>query len=185
MSVDEELKDTAEEARHPFDRKVAASMAVIAAALAIVAVLGHLTSTEEVLSQQKASDQWAYYQAKSIRRYESDIAREILADMHDDAARKASVRYAANAERYQKETDEIQEKAKDLEKESHLNGLKAQGLHFGEVFLEIAIVLASLAILTRREIVWVTSLTSAGLGCVMALVTFLIIKLWPQVVNWF
>jgi hypothetical protein len=174
MSVDEELQEHAEEARHPFDRKVAASMAVIAASLAIVAVLGHLTSTEEVLTQQKASDQWAYFQAKSIRRYESDIAREILAAMNDEGARKASVKYAGNAERYQKETDDIQEKAKDFEKESHLKGLQAQRLHFGEVFLEIAIVLASLAILTRRSFVWATSLFSAALGCGIALSTLLI-----------
>jgi Flp pilus assembly protein TadB len=174
MSVEEELQEKAEEARHPFDRKVAASMAVIAAALAIVAVLGHLTSTEEVLTQQKASDQWAYFQAKSIRRYESDIAREILSAMNDEGARKASAKYAGNAERYQKETEEIQEKANEFEKESRLKGLQAQRLHFGEVFLEIAIVLASLAILTHRKLVWATSITAAALGCAIALTTLLI-----------
>ena len=50
--------------------------AIIAAALAIVSVLGHLAATEELLNQQRASDQWSFYQAKSIRRYESEIARE-------------------------------------------------------------------------------------------------------------
>ena len=84
------------------------------------------------------------------------------------------MKYAANAERYQKETEEIQEKAKDLEKESHLNGRKAQRLHFGEVFLEIGIVLASLAILTRRTTVWAASLGCAALGAAIALTTLLI-----------
>ena len=174
MSPSEEVQEKAEEARHPFDRKVAASMAVIAAALEIVAVLGHLTTTEEVLNQQKASDQWAYFQAKSIRRYESDIAREILAALNTEGSRKAAEKYASNADRYEKETEQIQEKAKEFESESHLTGRRAQRLHFGEVFLEIAIVLASLAILTRRKTVWATALGAGFLGAAIAATTWFI-----------
>jgi len=174
MSVEEELTETAEEVRRPFERKVAVSMAVIAAALAIVAVLGHFTSTEEVLMQQKASDQWSFFQAKSIRHYESEIAHELLADMGNPAAQAAARTYAENTQRYAKETEQIQEKAQEFEKESHLRGLEARRLHFGEVFLEIAIVLASLAILTRRQLVWVTSLVAAAVGCAIAITTVFI-----------
>ncbi len=174
MSVEEELKETAEEVRHPFDRKVAASMAVIAAALAIVAVLGHFTSTEEVLLQQKASDQWAFAQAKSIRRYESDIARDILAAMGNPAAEKQSQAYAANIQKYEKDTEEIRKKATEFQEESQLRGLQARRLHVGEVFLEIAIVLASLAILTRRNLVWGAGLISAAVGAAIALTTWFV-----------
>ena len=174
MSVEEELKETAEEVRHPFDRKVAASMAFIAAMLAIVAVLGHFTSTEEVLLQQKASDQWAFAQAKSIRRYESDIARDLLAALGNPAAEKSSQAYAANSDRYEKETEQIREKATEFQDESRLRGFQARRLHVGEVFLEIAIVLASLAILTRRNLVWGSSLISAGVGAAIALTTVFI-----------
>src|SRR5579864_6920056 len=106
MSVNEELQEHVEHAKEPFDRMVAVSMATIAALLAIVSVAGHILTTDELLAQQKASDQWSYYQAKAIRRYESDIARDVLGAL---AAGKAGIdKYAANGARYQKETDEIQ-----------------------------------------------------------------------------
>ena len=46
-----------------------ARMAIIAALLAVVSVLGQHFNTEKLSSQQKSSDQWAFYQAKDIRRY--------------------------------------------------------------------------------------------------------------------
>jgi Flp pilus assembly protein TadB len=169
-TVQEELHEHAEHAKHPFDKKVAATMAAVAAALAIVAVLGHLATTEELLNQQKASDQWSYYQAKNIRRYESEIARDIMAAVKSDKAEA----YAKNADRYNEETKEIQKEAKALEDESHLAGRKALRFHFGEIFLEIAIVLASLAILTKREVIWVSAVVGALVGILFACSMFLV-----------
>ena len=81
MSVEEELQESIEKAKEPFDKHVAATMAIIAACLAVVAVGGQLMVTEELLEQQKASDQWSYYQAKSIRRYQSEVARDLFAGL--------------------------------------------------------------------------------------------------------
>src|SRR6266849_5238549 len=100
MSVSEELHEQTEHAKAPFDKRVAASMAILAATLAIVSVLGHISTTEELLLQQKASDQWSYYQAKSIRRYESEIARDLFANMKNEAL---SEQYIKNAEKYKKD----------------------------------------------------------------------------------
>jgi len=129
MSVNEELEERIEHAKEPFERMVAVSMATIAALLAIVSVAGHILTTDELLAQQKASDQWAYYQAKAIRRYESDIARDVLAAL---SAGQSGVQ------------------------------------NFGEVFLEIGIVLASLAILTKRKDVWYISMLSSAGGLATA-----------------
>ncbi len=112
MSVEEELREHAEHAQNPFDKHVAATMAIIAAALAVVSVLGHIMTTEELLKQQKASDQWSYYQAKSIRRYVSEVARDTFATMKDS---KESEQYAKNAEKYKKDDEEITKEAKALE----------------------------------------------------------------------
>ena len=166
MSVNEELEERLEQAREPFDRKVAVTMAGIAALLAIVTVFGHILSTEELLAQQKASDQWAFYQAKAIRRYESDIARDVLAAV--SAGQNGAQKYAANVTRYEKEAGEIQGEAQKLETESHVRGRQALRVHFGEVFLEIGIVLASLAILTKRKDVWYISMLSAAGGLATA-----------------
>lgn len=170
MSPDEELREHAEHARAPFDKKVAATMAMIAAALAVVSVFGHISTTEELLLQQKASDQWAFYQGKAIRRYESEIARDVLGSVN--GAKPAQVQqYASNAERYRKESDEISNEAKNLENESHFRGRQALRLHIGEIFLEIAIVFASLAILTKRPILYWTAVVSGLIGIVVACTT--------------
>ena len=170
MSVEDELKEHAEHARAPFDKRVAATMAIIAAALAVVSVLGHLFTTEELVNQQRASDQWSFFQGKSNRRYQSEIARDLLTAAKSDKAAE----YGANLERYKKETEEIQEKAKEFENESHLKGKQALRLHFGEIFLEIAIVFASLAILTKRPMLWVTAIASGALGAAIALTVLLV-----------
>jgi hypothetical protein len=145
MSVNEELSEGAEHAKEPFERTVAVSMAIIAAALAVVSVLGHIFANEELLAQQRASDQWAYYQAKSIRRYNSDIARDIFKTLSKEAAPMVE-KYVKNVEKYEKEGEEIQGEARKLEDESKFNGRRALRMHAGEVFLEIGIVFASLAI---------------------------------------
>ncbi len=106
MSVEDELQEHAEHAKEPFDRNVALTMAVIAAVMAIVSVAGQILTTEELLNQQKASDQWSFYQAKDIRRYESDIARDMMAAL--SAGPAAINKYAANMERYDKDRGDIQ-----------------------------------------------------------------------------
>ena len=171
MSAEEELQEHAEHAHNPFDKKVAASMAVIAACLAVVSVLGHIYTTEELLEQQKASDMWSEYQGKSIRRYESTFVADIMAVAK---APDAAAKYKANVEKYDREGKELQEKARDHEHESKLSGQRALRLHLGEVFLEIAIVFASLAILAKRDLLWWVSLASGGLGAVIALTTALL-----------
>lgn len=170
MSLDEELSEHAKEAKAPFEKKVAAGMAVIAAALAVVSVFGQLFANEELLAQQKSSDQWAFYQAKSIRRYESEIARDLLAKIN--GATEAAAEYQANSARYDKEGEEIQNEATKLGEESALKGRQALRLHIAEIFLEIGIVFATLAILTKRPIVWWTSLASAAAGAAIASTTW-------------
>ena len=161
MSIEEELQEHVEHAKDPFDKRVSATMAVLAAALAIVTVLGHMATTEEVVLQQKASDQWAFYQAKSIRRYESDIARDLLASIQ--GATKSD-EYAKNSERYQKEGEEIQKEAKAFEEESHQKGQEATRFEFGEVFLEVAIVLGALAILAKHPMFWWAAIAGGTIG---------------------
>jgi hypothetical protein len=171
MEALDQVQEHAHEASSGFDKRVAASMAVIAAALAIVSVLGHLESTEELLNQQRASDQWAFYQAKAIRRYQSEVARDVLAGLGKN---EVAQQYAGNMERYQKESEEIQVKAKELQSESDFAGRKALRLHIGEVFLEIAIVFASLAILTKRTFLWMTAMGSALIGLATAATQMLV-----------
>jgi hypothetical protein len=169
MPSAEELQEEIEKVKEPFDRKVAATMAILAAFLAVVSVLGHIMTTEELLLQQKASDQWSYYQAKSIRRYQSEVARDMFAGMK---LSDQSSQYQKNSEKYKKDDEDIQKEAQGLEQESHLRGRQALGFHFGEVFLEFSIVLASLAILTKRALLWYACILSGTIGAVLAATVF-------------
>lgn len=167
MPAHEEVEEQIHHAHDPFDKRVATSTAVIAALLAVVSVLGQHFQTEELLSQQKASDQWAYYQAKDIRRYSAQVAQDEIAQVKGDAA--AVKRYVDDEKRYKKQGTEIQDKAREFEAERDSAGRKANRFHLGEVFLEVAIVLSSLAILTKRRPLFTAGLASALVGLVIAL----------------
>ncbi len=166
MEATEELKEHVEHAREPFDKRVAATMAIIAAGLAVVSVFGQVATTEELLLQQKASDQWSFYQAKSIRRYQSEVARDLLGATH--GAAQQVQQYSKNADTYRKQSDDISKEAAQLERESHLRGSQALRFHIGEIFLEIAIVFASLAILSKRVMLYWTAVVSGAIGIVVA-----------------
>jgi hypothetical protein len=168
MSVDEELHEHAEHAKEPFDKKVAVTMAVIAAMLAIDGVTAHMLTTEELLLQAKASDTWAYYQAKSIRRYNSEIAADVMKGFHDLGAEPVE-KYKGNVEKYKKESEELSDQAKEFEAESRKKGDQAHRLDYGEVFLELGIVFASMAILTKNPLIWYASIGSALVGLLIAL----------------
>lgn len=167
MSAEEEVEEHVHHASNPFDKTVAGSMAIIAALLAVVSVAGQHFNTEELLKQQQSSDQWAFSQAKDIRRYSAEVARDLLATVK---AEPATVnRYSQDSAKYKKQHDDIQEQAKDLEKESHRSGEKADKFHFGEIFLEVAIVFSSLAILLKLRALYVAGMVSALVGVVIAL----------------
>ena len=155
MSVNEELHEHAEHAHDSFSRRTGA-------------VAGHIENTEELLAQQKASDQWAFYQAKSLRRYQSDVARDILAQLPGEKPAQMVQKYTANMEKYIKDGEEIKKKAEEFEAESALNGHRALRLHFGEVFLELAIVFCSLAILSKRALFFYVAIVSAAGGILIA-----------------
>src|SRR6266478_3416514 len=159
-----ELQENAERGReNPSLAPISVTMAILAVCVAVVSLLGHRAHTEEIVSQARASDQWSYYQAKNIRRHNYEMGVDLLAlvEFKDKAqADKVREKYQKEAERY------IEEQAKDLEKESALSQRNADRFDLGEVFLEIALVISSLALLSRKRFYWVLGIISglAGLG---------------------
>lgn len=170
MPVNEEVEEHVHHAHDPFDKTVAASMAIIAALLAVVSVLGQHFTTEQLLTQQQASDQWAYYNAKDIRRYSAQLAQDMLPLIKADPT--ALNRYVQDSQRYKKQSGEIQDKAREFEKERDRNGREAVRFHFGEVFLELAIVLSSLSILMKQRAVFMAGCAAALIGVVIAATAF-------------
>ena len=165
-----ELQENAEHGReNPSLAPISVTMAILAVCVAVVSLLGHRAHTEELLMQNRATDQWSYYQAKNIRRHNYEMGVDLLSMMEfKDKAQADKVRekYQKEAERYTKEQAEIEEQAKDLEKESALAQRKADRFDLGEVFLEIALVISSLSLLSRKRFYWFLGIVSglAGLG---------------------
>src|SRR5436305_9068696 len=110
-----ELQEHAEHAKHdPTLAPVSLTMAILAVLVAGVSLLGHRSSTEEMLMQAKASDQWAFYQAKNIRRHNDEVVADltsIIATKDPENAAKVKEKYSAEAERYREEQKEIQSEA--------------------------------------------------------------------------
>ncbi len=173
-----EMHEQAEEARHnPSLKPVSLTMAVFAVLLAIVSLLGHRSHTEEVLAQAKASDQWAFYQAKNIRRHNYEIFADLMSIMASkDAAKaeQAQEKYTHQAERYRDEQKEIETEARKLEQEVALAGHKANRFNLGEVFLEIALVVTSITLLTTRRSYWMMGMVFAAIGVAVAATGFLV-----------
>jgi hypothetical protein len=171
MSEAEQAHEHAEHAEHaahsnePFTKRVAAAMAITAAVLALVSVLGSMAATEELLMEVKASDAWAQYQAKSIRRYQSEVTAGVLQALNQPALSAGLKQQAA---KYRSDQDEIQKRAKEFETESAGLGRKAHRLHLGEIFLEMAIVLSSLAILTHKETMFAAAIAAGVAGSLIA-----------------
>jgi hypothetical protein len=164
--AEHEVEEHVHHAHEPFDKIVAGTMAAIAAFLAIVSVLGQHFNTEKLLRQQQSSDQWAFYQAKDIRRYVAGATVDLLKQAKADP--QSMEKYAKDAERYEKDKESIKEKAESFEKQSESAGERAESFHMGEVFLEIGIVLSSLAILTKRKAFFYGGGIASLIGLVLA-----------------
>ncbi len=167
-----ELQEHAEHAKHdPSLAPVTLTMAVLAVLVATVSLAGHRTGIEEVVIQNKVTDQWGYYQAKNIRRHEDELFADlttVIATKDAEAAAKLQERYRAEAERYRDEQKELDAKARELEQEAELAHRKTDRFDLGEVFLEIALVITSITLLSGRRLFWYLGLLFGSTGIVVA-----------------
>ena len=167
-----ELHEHAEHAReHPDLAPITITMAVLAVLVATVSLLGHRTHTEEIILQNKVTDQWAYYQAKNIRRHNDELFADltaVVASKDAEAAAKLHEKYRAEADRYKDEQKELDAKARELEKDAERTRRKADRFDLGEVFLEVALVITSITLLSGRRIFWHLGLLMATAGIVLS-----------------
>src|SRR5260370_31306254 len=74
---------------------------------------------------------------------------------------------------YEGDTEDISEKARELEKERDLLGRRADRFDGGEALLEIGLVICSITLLTRRRAFWFCGMLIRLCGCALALSGFL------------
>jgi Domain of unknown function (DUF4337) len=174
MSAQESLEqaDHAKEASSE-NRKIALLIAVIALCLALSETLGKGAQTESISKNVEASNLWAFFQAKSIRRTvvqtASDQSRLSLNTVGDDAAKaqlqKQIDEWQKTAARYRSEpetgegSEQLSERAKHAEEERDLATAKYHHFELASAAFQIAIVLASATIITGiLALAWVSGL---------------------------
>jgi hypothetical protein len=180
MSADElqELHENAEHAAHdPSMAPVSLTMAILAVLVATVSLMGHRAHTEEVIFQNKVSNQWAYYQAKNIRRHTDELFADFASVMVATDTQKAAQlreKYQKEADRYRDEQKEIDAEAKKLEQETNHERRRADRYDLGEVLLEVALVVTSITLLSGRRAFWHTGLVLTVIGLVVASTAILV-----------
>ena len=179
MSAHESMEQ-AEHAEHASgeNRKIALLIAVIALCLALSETLGKGAQTETIAKNVEASNLWAFFQAKSIRRTTVQTAAEQakLALPSDDAAKAAVQKqideWQKTAARYRSEpqtgegTEQLAERAKHAEEERELATAKYHHFELASAAFQIGIVLASATIITGMVwLAWISGLlTLAGIA---------------------
>jgi hypothetical protein len=139
---------------------VALTTAVIAVLAAITGLVAGDHADEAMLSQIRSSDQWAFYQAKSIKSEIIESSGKTMLAMGKKPAAKDSAKVASN----KADQAKIMQAAKDFEKESLEHSAKHRILARGVTLFQIAIAIGAISIITKRKILWATSMGFAAIG---------------------
>jgi Na+-translocating ferredoxin:NAD+ oxidoreductase RnfD subunit len=156
--LQEHVQESAEHSREAWISWVALSTAILAVLAAIAGLLSGKHANEAMMSQIQASDQWGYYQAKSIKAAVLD-AKMSLASAIDEKDR-------AKATKYEEEQAEIKSEAERKEIEAKTNFHKHEVLARGVTMFQIAIAIAAISALTKKRRFWIVSLAFGIVGCV-------------------
>ena len=154
----EQVKETAEHSGVTWISWVALSTAILAVLAAIAGLLSGEHANEAMMNQIEASDQWSYYQAKSIKASVLD-AKISLSGAPDESDQ-------SKRERYETEQEKIKSEAEHKEAAAKSNFHKHVVFARGVTMFQIAIAIAAISALTRKPRFWIVSLLFGIVGCV-------------------
>src|SRR5207248_6907818 len=154
----EHVKETAEHSGAAWISWVALSTAILAVLAAIAGLLSGHHVNEAMMNQIEASDQWSYYQSKSIKASVLD-AKISLAGAPNESDQ-------SKRDRYEKEQEEIKSDAEHKEAAAKSNFHKHEVFARGVTMFQIAIAIAAISALTKRRHFWLVSLLFGVVGCV-------------------
>jgi hypothetical protein len=157
-------------------------MAITTVLIAVTATLstfkGGGYSTKSLLNQTKASDQWAYFQSKKIKGYIYDARGENLQFqvelLEKQKGNEAIVaKYKEKIETYNKYVKNHEEEEAAISKtaagfEELRDECKLHSDKFGMavIFLQISILLSSIATLSKKKFVWICGLVLGVIGII-------------------
>jgi len=182
LSAHEHLEH-AEHAAHandPFISLVSISIAVLAVIAAIVSSLETFESAsaiiganKAVLAQDQATDQWNFYEAKSLKKNLYTIAADAGGAHAADYARKAKTE-GDGQDQAQADAQRLEGQREHDLKDSETHEGRHHRLTIGATLLEMAIALSTIAIVTKKRWPWMISGALGGVGAVVAALAYLI-----------
>lgn len=183
-----------EKAENPFTRVVALAVAVYAVGLAVASFGGHNAAKEMVMAKAEESNQWNRYQSKSTRAALYKLHANLLqAERGADEAgfpkskAKLLADLAKEEERMQLDMKEIADGGKEnggkgarhYQDEVKLMMRKDPYFDFAEVGFQLAIVLASVAMLSGKRWAFVASVLLAVLAMLLTVNGFTLVMAIP------
>jgi hypothetical protein len=162
-----------EEKKEPWLNHMALATVILAVCATLSTFKGGSYSTQSVINQTLASDQWAFYQAKSTKQHLYEIQVEQFQLQMLGLPRNSSLSaayakkiedYQGNIERYAQEKKEITAKALELEKQRDEAKLHGKPFGIAVMFLQVAILLNSVAGLLKTKRIWWTAVPVGLVG---------------------
>ena len=152
-------------------KAISLAISILAVLVAMVTVIGHRSHTEAVLSQARASDMWNEYQAKKIRFDQTSVAIDLFTlqpNANGESVAKKLEEYRSHQEKWKEDLAEEQKQAREFE--ADVNHAEKQAVRFdvGEALLQIAVVLCSVTLFTRRKLYFFLGLSLGAAGLIAA-----------------
>ena len=171
-----EIELKPEHTADPNTRRVGILVGVVGIFLSLTTIASHRAHTDAVIHRTESNDAWAYYQAKKIREYESEVAVTLLHTLGTDPAKlEAAVqKLEASRAKFAAEAEKIQQDAKAKDDESDVEEARALKYDVGEGLLELGLVLCSLYFLARNNFFPLFGVLAAVAGTVIGIWGFLL-----------
>jgi len=145
------------------NKGIALLISVLALVLAFSETLGKSAQTAALAYNIEASNLWAFFQAKTIRQTVlRTAAEELEVSSSSESSKKQIAKWRETAQRYQNEPEtgegreQLAARAKDAEKKRDVSMARYHHYEVASAAVQIAIVLASAAIITAiTALVWI------------------------------
>lgn len=166
-------KNTEESKKESWSNYLALTTVIFAVCATLATFKGGGYSTQSVMNQSKASDNWAYFQSKTIKedlykmqseKLELDISSkdQKTADLYADKINE----YKLKIEKYKKEKAEAKIIAKKFERDRDIAQTHSKDFGMAVIFLQVTILLSTISGLLKKKYIWYFGLGNGLVGLI-------------------
>lgn len=163
------------EKREAWTKYVSLTVVIVAVIAAIVTQWAGRYSGRVQMSQAQASDQWAFYQAKSIKQHLDETTLAQLnhnPDTNNAALVATLAKLKTDLGRYDQEKADIKARAEALEKTRDESSKRSGRMATAISYFTVAIATASICTVTKKKPLWFVSMLLAAAGLFHAVVAW-------------